>query len=74
MPQWLVQGAKDPIVPLDSVTAYATAARQAGDAGTVSVDDDLGHFDTAVPHTALGEVAMAAALNLLGMTEDAAPR
>ncbi|MES2683640.1 MAG: alpha/beta hydrolase [Pseudomonadota bacterium] len=74
VPQWLVQGAKDPIVPLDSVTAYATAARQAGDAGTVSVDDELGHFDTAVPHTALGEVAMAAALNLLGMTEDAAPR
>ena len=65
--QWLVQGGKDPIVPLDSVTSYAKAARIAGDQGTVSVDPELGHFDPAVPQTALGEVAMAAVLNLLGL-------
>ncbi|MDO9453258.1 MAG: alpha/beta hydrolase [Stagnimonas sp.] len=74
VPQWLVQGGKDPIVPMESVQAYATAARQAGDDGTVSVDPDLGHFDPAVPQTALGAVAVAAALNLLGLIDEPAPR
>lgn len=73
VPQWLVQGGKDPIVSLVSVTTYAKAARIAGDEGTVSVDPDLGHFDPAVPQTALGEVAMAAVLNLLGLTDEATP-
>lgn len=74
VPQWLIQGGKDPIVPLDSINAYATAARHAGDDGTVSIDADLGHFDPAVPNTALGEAAMAAALTLLGIAEPPAPR
>lgn len=69
VPQWLVQGGKDAIVPLDSVTAYAKAARVAGDIGTVSVDPELGHFDPAMPQTALGEVAMVAVLNLLGISD-----
>lgn len=67
VPQWLVQGGQDPIVPLASVTAYAAAAEKAGDKLTVSVDDAFGHFDPAVPQTALGATAMAAARSLLGL-------
>lgn len=67
VPQWLVQGGQDSIVPLASVTAYAAAAEKAGDKLTVSVDDALGHFDPAVPQTALGATAIAAARSLLGL-------
>jgi len=67
VPQWLVQGGKDPIVSAESVQAYALAARQAGDEGTVSIDPEMGHFDTAVPQTALGQTGMAAALSFLGL-------
>lgn len=73
VPQWLIQGGKDPIVPLESVTAYAVAAKKAGDETRVSTDDALGHFDPAVPHTALGGAAIAAALSLLGMSAAATP-
>lgn len=73
IPQWLVHGSKDPIVPLASVSAYALAAKQSGDEGITRVDDELGHFDPAVPHTALGAAAMAAALSLLGVAEGATP-
>lgn len=67
LPQRLVQGGKDPIVPLASVSAYAAAASKAGDDATVIADEALGHFDPAVPHTALGEAAVAAAKSLLGV-------
>ena len=73
LPQRLVQGGKDPIVPLDSVRAYAAAASKAGDDATVIADEALGHFDTAVPQTALGQAAIAAARRLLGMPDAVAP-
>lgn len=68
VPQRLVQGGKDPIVPRTSVEAYAAAASKAGDGATVIADEALGHFDPAVPQTALGEAAIAAARGLLGMS------
>lgn len=67
LPQRLIQGGKDPIVPLASVAAYVDAATAAGDSASSVVDADLGHFDTAVPQTTLGEAAMAAARSLLKM-------
>ncbi len=73
LPQRLVQGGKDPIVSPDSVAAYVKAAQQAGDAASLSLDAELGHFDPAVPHTALGAAALTAALQLLGLAEAAAP-
>ena len=73
VPQRLVQGGKDPIVTLASVEAYASAATAAGDQVAVSADPDLGHFDTAVPQTALGAAAIKAALELLGIAEASAP-
>jgi acetyl esterase/lipase len=65
VPQWLVQGAADPIVPLASITAYADAANKAGDKVTVHVEEGLGHFDTVAPQTALGIAAINAAKALL---------
>lgn len=68
VPQRMVQGGKDPIVPLASVSTYAAAAGKAGDDASVIADETLGHFDPAVPHTALGEAALAAARSLLGLS------
>lgn len=47
--QWLVQGARDPIVSLDSVRAYAHAARVAGDKVQLLETAAAGHFETSVP-------------------------
>lgn len=65
VPQVLVQGGKDPIVPLDRVAAYAEAASAKGDAVTQRIEPALGHFDPAVPQTVLGAQAVRAALELL---------
>lgn len=65
--QWFVQGGKDPIVPVASVTDYIAAAQQAGDVVSISDDTELGHFDPAVPQTRLGAAAIAAARQLLGL-------
>lgn len=70
LPQRLVQGGKDPIVPLAAVSAYAAAASQAGDDAKVIADEALGHFDPAVPQTALGAAAITAARALLGLNPD----
>lgn len=65
VPQVLVQGGKDPIVPLDAVAAYAKAAVAKGDAVTQRIEPALGHFDPAVPQTLLGAQALQAVLELL---------
>lgn len=49
VPQWLVQGGLDPIVPAGSTQAYATAAKKAGDRVEVLLQAGAGHFDPAVP-------------------------
>ena len=64
-PQWLIQGGADPIVPAASVSAYAAAAKKAGDAVTERGEAALGHFDPAVPGNALGDAAVRAVLDAL---------
>lgn len=49
VPQWLVQGALDPIVSADSVRTYAAAARKAGDPVEVLETPTAGHFEVSVP-------------------------
>lgn len=66
LPQVLVQGGKDPIVPLDAVARYAQAALAKGDAVQQRIEPALGHFDPAVPQTLLGAEAVKAVLTLLG--------
>ena len=67
LPQVLVQGGKDSIVPLEGVSAYAAAATAKGDAVTQRIEPALGHFDPAVPQTLLGSHAVATVLALLGV-------
>lgn len=52
VPQHLVSGARDPVVPEDFGRAYSQAARDAGDEATLSVIPDAGHFELISPSTA----------------------
>lgn len=67
VPQWLVQGGKDPIVPLDSVADYVQAVSLTSDTVSMSDAADLGHFDVVAPETSLGKAAISAVRSLLGM-------
>jgi acetyl esterase/lipase len=67
IPQWLVQGSADAIVPAAGVQAYAQAARAAGDTVNLTLEDGLGHFDVVAPSGPLGSAAVAAAASLLGL-------
>jgi len=49
VPQWLIQGADDPIVPAASVRAYQKAAQDAGDTVELSEIPGAGHFEPALP-------------------------
>ncbi|HVT35999.1 MAG TPA: alpha/beta hydrolase [Nevskiaceae bacterium] len=51
VPQWIVQGSDDRIVPAAGVRAYAQRARAAGDRVELAELPRLGHFDVAVPGT-----------------------
>ncbi len=51
VPQWLIQGQEDPIVPVKSVLTYADAARDTGDKVVVTVVPGAGHFEPALPGT-----------------------
>ena len=49
VPQWLIQGVEDSIVPVASVRAYAQAAKDAGDTVEVSEIAGTGHSDPVLP-------------------------
>lgn len=51
VPQRLVQGALDPIVPVEQATAYASRAKSKGDAAEVVLLPDAGHFDLVAPQS-----------------------
>lgn len=67
IPNRLIQGGADPIVPLGSVTAFSAASGKRGDATLVVSEPMLGHFDPAVPGNVLGDAAVAAVRELLGL-------
>ena len=56
VPQRLVQGARDPIVPLSSVEPYFEAGRRAGDDVELIVREEAGHFELIAPTTAAWRV------------------
>lgn len=60
VPMWLVQGREDPIVPTNSVSAYADAARAVGDRVSLEITPGAGHFEPAVPGTASWPALLAA--------------
>lgn len=64
VPQVLVQGALDTIVPPAGAQAYVEAAVRAGDAASLVLLPEAGHFEPAVPHPA-SEAALRQALQRL---------
>lgn len=64
--QWLIQGARDPIVPTAGVKKYTAAARKAGDKVVLMEQKAAGHFEPAVPDSNTWEdlkTALTEALN-----------
>jgi pimeloyl-ACP methyl ester carboxylesterase len=49
VPVRLVQGSRDPIVPVEQATGFEAAARAAGDDARTVLVEGAGHFDVAAP-------------------------
>ena len=67
IPQRLLVGSSDPIVPPAHVRAYAEAARKAGDDVTLLELPAAGHFEAVVPGTSAWPAVRAAVRGLLGL-------
>jgi acetyl esterase/lipase len=65
VPQRLIQGAHDRIVPLEMARRYDAAARKAGDDVSLTVLDDAGHFELISPQTAAFAVVRKAVMSLV---------
>lgn len=49
--QWLIHGARDPVVPVEQSKEYAAAAKRRGDKVKLTVLDAAGHFDLLAPQS-----------------------
>jgi acetyl esterase/lipase len=65
VPQRLIAGADDTIVPLPLIEAYAARSRAAGDATTLTSLRGMGHFELVGPSTAAWPAVERATLELL---------
>jgi acetyl esterase/lipase len=65
VPQRLVCGARDAVVPLGQARSYEAAARRAGDAVAVEVLEDAGHFELVDPASPAWPAVRAAVAALL---------
>jgi len=65
VPQRLVCGGDDPLVPLSQARAYAAAARRAGDAVALEIVAGAGHFELVDPASAAWPAVRAAVTALL---------
>ena len=65
VPQVLLHGALDRIVPVELSQEYAERARKAGDTARVQILSDAGHFELIAPHTSAWPAVLAAAQALL---------
>jgi acetyl esterase/lipase len=66
VPQRLVSGREDRIVPLDIVEAYARTAATAGDDVTVTVLEGCGHFELVDPASGAWPAVLGAVRGLVG--------
>ncbi|MBA2731401.1 MAG: alpha/beta hydrolase [Acidobacteria bacterium] len=73
VPQRLIHGAQDGIVPLEQSRAYADAARKSGDKIELTVLDGAGHFDLIAPQSSAWPAIERAVLSLLGKVKEASP-
>lgn len=66
VPARLVQGGRDPIVPVDQARGFADAARAEGDDARLLLIEGAGHFDLIAPSTGAWPTVRGAILALLG--------
>jgi pimeloyl-ACP methyl ester carboxylesterase len=66
VPQRLVNGSADPIVPLSQGERYVAAATRAGDEASLIVLEGAGHFEMVASHTKEWQAVKAAILEVLG--------
>lgn len=59
VPQRLVQGALDPIVPATQATTYSALAKSKGDDAEMVLVPDAGHFDLVAPQSPVWEKVLA---------------
>ena len=74
VPQRLVCGALDGIVPPELSTEYASVARGAGDAVEVDVVEGAGHFELVNPDSVAWSTVLAAVRALVDPADDTDPR
>ena len=65
LPQWLIQGDRDPIVPADGVRAYVEAARREGGMTELRIIPEAGHFEPVLPTGAAWDALREALHDLL---------
>jgi acetyl esterase/lipase len=70
LPQRLVCGARDGIVPIDQAREYETAARARGDDVTVTVVDGAGHFELVNPASVAWPAVRDAVASLLSRRKE----
>ncbi len=66
VPQRLIHGARDRIVPLASARAYEAAAKKSGDDVRLTVLDSAGHFELIAPQSSAWATVQDTILSLLG--------
>jgi acetyl esterase/lipase len=65
LPQRLIHGANDSLVPVEMSRAYEAAAKRAGDDVTLAVIPNAGHFELVTPQSAAWQTVEGAVLDLL---------
>ena len=73
-PVWLIQGALDPIVPVDQSRRYQAAAREHGEHPRLTIVEGEGHFDMADPRSGSWRAASEAIAELLQSDDQNLPR
>ena len=73
-PVWLIQGALDPIVPVDQAHRYAAAAREHGERPRLTIVEGEGHFDMADPRSESWRAAAEAIAEFLKDDDHGLPR
>jgi acetyl esterase/lipase len=74
IPQWVLHGERDSIVPPEMSRQYGAVARQAGDAVNVQVLHDTGHFELVNPRSTAWPAVLAAVRQALEPGGGSPPR
>lgn len=69
LPLLLLQGERDPIVPIEQATGFARQATEAGDTARVIAPSEAGHFEPVIPDSEAFSTLMEALENAVGRSQ-----